>query len=112
MELDGDVAHTEAYLFAYHKVAGTRAKVGEWFGENYLKKFAGQVDLGQTQDFIYGGRYVDRLEKRNGIWRIAKRTVVMDWNLNQPSTELRSEGMFKTLQIIGSRDRNDPVYAR
>lgn len=112
MELDGDVAYTEAYLFAYHKVAGSPAKVGEWFGENYLKKFAGQVDLGQTQDFIYGGRYVDRLEKRNGIWRIAKRTVVMDWNLNQPSTEIRSEGMFKTLQIIGSRDRNDPVYAR
>jgi hypothetical protein len=47
-----------------------------------------------------------------GIWRIARRTVVMDWNLNQPSTELRAEGMFKTLSTIGRRDREDPVYLR
>ena len=112
MELDGDVAHTEAYLIAYHKVAGNRQKVGDWFGENYLGKFAGLVDAGQPQDFIYGGRYCDRLEKRNGVWRIAKRVVVMDWNLNQPSTEIRNEGMFRTLQIIGRRDRQDPVYQR
>ena len=112
MELDGDVAHTEAYLIAYHKVAGHRQKVGDWFGENYLGRFAGLVDAGQPQDFVYGGRYCDRLEKRDGVWRIAKRVVVMDWNLNQPSTEIRSEGMFRTLQIIGRRDRQDPVYQR
>jgi membrane carboxypeptidase/penicillin-binding protein len=112
MELDGHTAHTEAYLIAYHKVAATRQKVGDWFGENYLKKFSGWVDEGVTQDFIYGGRYVDRLEKRNGVWRIAKRTVVMDWNLNQPSTEIRSDGMFKTLQIIGQRNHSDPIYQK
>ena len=112
MELEGDVAHTEAYLIAYHKVAANRQKVGDWFGETYLGKFAGLVEAGQTQDFIYGGRYCDRLEKRGGVWRIAKRVVVMDWNLNQPSTEIRSEGMFRTLQIIGRRDRQDPIYQR
>lgn len=112
MELDGDVAHTEAYLIAYHKVAATPAKVEGWFGENYLRRYAPLVAAGVTQDFIYGGRYFDRLEKRNGIWRIAKRTVVMDWNLNQPSTELRDEGMFRTLQTIGRRDRQDPIYQR
>jgi SnoaL-like domain len=112
MELDGNVAHTEAYLLAYHKVAGTAPKVEGWFGENYLRKFAGLVDSGVSQDFIYGGRYFDRLEKRNGIWRIAKRTVVMDWNLNQPSTEIRHDGMFKTLTTLGRRDRLDPIYQR
>ena len=112
MELEGNVAHTEAYLFAYHKVAGTRAKVEGWFGENYLRKYAALVDGATPQDFLYGGRYVDRLEKRGGIWRIAKRTVVMDWNINQPSSELRTEGMFKTLQITGRRDREDPIYQR
>lgn len=112
MELEGDVAHTEAYLFAYHKVAGTPQKVGDWFGETYLRKFAGIVAGGGTQDFFYGGRYFDRLEKRDGVWRIAKRTVIMDWNLNQPSTEIRNEGLFKTLQITGRRDRQDPIYLR
>jgi hypothetical protein len=112
MELAGDVAHTETYLFAYHRVAGNRARVGDWFGETYLKKWAGLVDAGVPQDFLYGGRYIDRLEKRGGIWRIAKRTVVMDWNLNQPTSDIRNEGMMKTLDIIGSRGRGDPVYAR
>jgi hypothetical protein len=70
------------------------------------------VDTGVTQDFFYGGRYFDRLEKRGGIWRIAKRTVIMDWNLNQPSTEIRDDGLFKTLQIVGRRDRLDPIYQR
>jgi hypothetical protein len=112
MELEGDVAHTEAYLFAYHKVAATRPKVEGWFGENYLKKYGSLVDAGVTQDFFYGGRYFDRLEKRDGIWRIAKRTVIMDWNLNQPSTEIRNDGLFKTLQIVGRRDRQDPIYQR
>jgi hypothetical protein len=112
MELDGTVAHTEAYLIAYHKVAASPGKVEGWFGENYLRKYAPLVAAGVTQDFIYGGRYVDRLEKRDGIWRIARRTVVMDWNLNQPSTELRDEGMFKTLTTIGRRDREDPAYRR
>ena len=112
MELEGDVAHTEAYLFAYHKVAANRHKVGDWFGENYLQKFGALVDGGNTQDFFYGGRYFDRLEKREGIWRIAKRTVIMDWNLNQPSSEIRDQGLVRTLQITGSRNRHDPIYQR
>ena len=28
--------------------------------------------------FLYGGRYIDRLEKRDGEWRIALRQVCMD----------------------------------
>jgi len=110
MELQGDIADTEAYLFAYHKVKGTPEKVGGWFGENYLRRFSATVKDGVPQDFLYGGRYVDRLEKRGGIWRIAKRTVVMDWNINQPGSELLTEGMFKTLQIRGRRDRMDQIY--
>jgi hypothetical protein len=61
---------------------------------------------------IYGGRYSNWLEKRSGAWRIAKRVVVMDWNLNQPSSDIRSEGMFRTLQVIRRRDRQDPIYRR
>jgi len=40
MELEGSVAHTEAYLIAYHKIAATPAKVEGWFGENYLRRYA------------------------------------------------------------------------
>jgi hypothetical protein len=112
MEIDGDVAHTESYLIAYHRVRGDRAKVGDWFGATYLKKYADLVADGTHQDFIYGGRYFDRLEKRAGTWRIAKRIVIMDWNINQPGSEITNEGMFKTLEIRGRRDRSDPIYQR
>ena len=107
-----DLAFTESYLYAYHKVKGTPDAVTGWFGETYMKKFESLVVGGTDQDFLYGGRYFDRFEKRGGIWRIAKRTVVMDWNINQPSSALYTEGMFKTLQIQGSRGPSDPIYER
>ncbi|MBQ76594.1 MAG: hypothetical protein CMQ20_16435 [Gammaproteobacteria bacterium] len=28
---------------------------------------------------MYGGRYLDELEKRNGEWRISKRMYILDW---------------------------------
>ena len=28
---------------------------------------------------MYGGRYLDTLEKREGEWRISKRNYVLDW---------------------------------
>lgn len=112
MEIEGDVAHTESYLLAYHKVKGTTEKVGGWFGETYLRQHQSSVARGEAQDFIFGGRYFDRLEKRDGIWRIARRTVIMDWNINQPNSAIFDEGLFKTIQIHGSRDRSDPIYQR
>jgi ketosteroid isomerase-like protein len=54
-DLDGDVAHTEAYyMFIAMNRAGT--------------------PLAMT-----GGRYIDRLEKRAGRWAIAARVCVRDW---------------------------------
>ncbi|MFO0449299.1 MAG: nuclear transport factor 2 family protein [Pseudomonadota bacterium] len=110
MELDGDVAHTESYLIAYHRVKGDAQKLADVFGSTYLRRFADGDRI--PHDFVFGGRYVDRLEKRGGVWRIAKRTVVMDWNLNQPTSSLWDEGMFAVLKTYGTRDRSDPVYAR
>lgn len=28
---------------------------------------------------VMGGRYIDRLSKRDGVWKIEERTVVLDW---------------------------------
>jgi hypothetical protein len=35
-------------------------------------------------DWLMGGRYVDRFERRDGVWRIADRTVVYDWSRVDP----------------------------
>ena len=111
MDIEGVVAHTESYLFAYHRVRGDPQKTREVFGPSYLERFGFDASKVQS-DFLFGGRYVDRLDKRGGEWRIAKRTVVMDWNINQPTSSIWNEGMFASLQLLGSRDRSDPVYAR
>lgn len=54
-DLDGDVAHTEAYYM-----------------------FVGMNRQG-TPLAMSGGRYIDRMEKRGGRWAIAARVCVRDW---------------------------------
>jgi hypothetical protein len=58
IDLRGDVAFVESYLLAVHY---REAREG------------GKVQL------IFGARYIDRFEKRDGAWRIADRKVVSDW---------------------------------
>lgn len=56
--LDGDIARVETHVSSYHR-----------------------VDMGEgDRDTLIGGRYLDRLEKRDGEWRIAERTMLYDWH--------------------------------
>lgn len=110
MEIEGDVACTESYLFAYHKIRGDKQKVEEIFGSRYASQFDWAKQGTIPHHFYFGGRYIDRLERREGIWRIAKRTVVMDWNDNKPSGEILDEGMFATFHPRGQRGHMDLVF--
>lgn len=57
IELQGDAARAETQVISYHRV-----KMGT-----------------EERDTIIGGRYLDRMEKRGGEWRIAQRTMLYDW---------------------------------
>lgn len=83
IELDGDVAWSEAGFLAVH-------------------------DHGDRQDTILG-RYIDRFERRNGEWKIADRTVLMDITRSTHVTE-RFEGEKHFLK--GARDKSDWSYNR
>ncbi len=85
----GDWAEAETYCTAYHEVKGPDGLV----------------------EMVVGGRYLDRLEKRGGEWRIARRLYVMDWNRNVPSTARWDEGLYATLVNRGARKPDDPLYA-
>jgi hypothetical protein len=54
-----------------------------------------------------GARYIDRFERRDGEWRIARRVAVIDWYVTgsrgAPSAHLDAF-------LRGRRDRADPVY--
>jgi ketosteroid isomerase-like protein len=83
IEIDGDTAHAESYCF----VAAT-------------KKDTLELEL-------IGGRYVRRLEKRDGEWRIAAAVLIADWSLD-PETTLE---MIET-GAKASLDKSDFSYHR
>lgn len=85
-EIDGDTAHAESYV-----IGSMRARDGKTVS-------------------LIGGRYLDRLERRDGTWRIALRRCTIEWGLNA-DTSFITKGAFAGF-IKGSWDHDDPSYAR
>lgn len=85
---DADLARSEAYSLAY--LRRTDDDGTEWL------------------DF-FSGRYVDRFERRDGVWRISNRVVVHDWSASAPLDETSFPLPMDTF-IQGRRDREDLVY--
>jgi hypothetical protein len=65
IKVDGDHAVAESYVIAYAEEA-------------------------ELQRFVFG-RYLDRLESRNGDWRLVHRQYVLDGNTNRPNTAQRTD---------------------
>jgi hypothetical protein len=87
-EIDGDVAHAETYyLFTARNRDGT--------------------------NWIAGGRYIDRLERRDGRWRIALRCNAVEWSGLIPATDIPFENVPDVhLNGAASRSKEDPSYRR
>ncbi len=62
------------------------------------------------QDVMSGGRYLDRYERREGVWKIASRVFVADWNTMHPAS-MALDGMYEPLKTRGAFGKADPVYA-
>lgn len=89
MRLDGDTAKAETNCVALHLIPTPE----------------GEIEL------VVGGRYLDRLVKREGRWQIAERLYVMDWNRTSPATMQLVGGLFDGLQRRGARGAEDPSSA-
>ena len=87
--LDGDSAHTETY----------------W-------TFAGMTQP-DDQLVMFGGRYIDRMEKRHGDWRIAARKCVLEW-WGTPGDGMVAEESIAAYAAVGkvAKDRTDCSYDR
>ena len=92
---DGDVAHAESYCVAYHRRRARERTDGQ------------EAEAGH--DLVTALRYVDRMERRDGEWRIADRKCVFDWTRRDPIVGEWEHGP-EVLQ--GRRDHGDPVYER
>ena len=61
---------------------------------------------------MISGRYVDRLERRDGIWKIAVRRSTVELMFTADASLLQSE-LFKDQGYPrGTRDRRDLSYLR
>lgn len=88
IDLDGDVAHTETY----YQFVGRNRDESLW---------------------IAGGRYIDRLEKRGGAWKIALRTNVIEWGCLPPPMPIPFADVHDiAVNGVSSRSKEDPSYQR
>ena len=79
------------------------------YGETYFISYATLTDSGEPGKLAIrarGGRYLDRWERRDGEWKIARRVLVDEWSrideLPAPMTPPTGR--------VGLRSKDDPVY--
>ena len=65
---------------------------------------------GATEEMLFYGRYLDRLERRDDTWKLQHRQVVMDWAKRLTVADERHSEAFADLAKGGHRDA-DPLYA-
>ncbi len=98
---ENDTCHTETYMTAMHTIPA---------GYPVPDVFP---DKGKTYSAVIAGRYIDRFEKRAGLWRIAHRAGVYDWRefREVEGADLSDfpEGMAG---FHDDRDPSTPVVAR
>ena len=86
---DGDVAQVDTYCIAHH--------------------ISPPDDAGDQADMVIGVRYVDRFERRDGPWLIAKRVCAFDWTYTIP-IDGSTRWPFAEDFTVGARDRTDITY--
>jgi len=87
-EIDGNVAHCESYVIGLF--LNTDGKTGR----------------------LIAGRYVDRLERRQGQWKIALRRSTVEVLMTGDASILSSPLFTKMGYVRGTRDKADVSYQR
>lgn len=88
LALDGDYAEGEIYVLAFHQIDSEEG----------------------PKDLLIGGRYFDKYEKRDGLWKYSERAVVADWaTVNTPSTVQLDHPLVEGSRI-GRPGQADPSF--
>ena len=116
----GDVEEFIAYAFPFmegviiqHAISNIMIDLTgahEAFSECY---FSGFHDFPAEQgrlERIVGGRYLDRHERRDGEWRIARRTLAIDWYHERRGNSVWDSGRYANLENRGAPKPADPLY--
>jgi hypothetical protein len=103
LDVEGQLAWTHHGISSHNcEISGDNAHA-----ESYVHWFVRMPD-GKTLG-AGGGRYLDRLERREGQWKLMLRRLMMDWSFEVPYSGWLGPAWN---DIRGSRDRSDPSYER
>ncbi|MFW0785640.1 nuclear transport factor 2 family protein [Gordonia sp. CPCC 206044] len=87
-EIDGDTAHADSYVIVV--LIGTDGTAAQ----------------------VISGRYIDRLERRDGVWRISVRRATVEAMFLADARSLTSPMFTDQGYQVGTRDRTDLSYQR
>jgi hypothetical protein len=65
----------------------------------------------EKYDLVAGARYIDRMEKRNDEWRIARRVVQIDWIREYEGSADLEKGFQGVPFVPGCHKPEDASYA-
>ncbi|MBI1179166.1 MAG: hypothetical protein GC201_01315 [Alphaproteobacteria bacterium] len=65
---------------------------------------------GDTEVQLIGGRYLDRFEKRDGAWRVARRTLICDFRYKDVAPTESAVGFAAQLYDHGRLSPAHPLY--
>lgn len=89
IELSGDRAVSECHFLAHHR--------------------RGKADGSGEEDMFLKGRYLDRFEKRDGVWKIVNRTGLHDFErVVEPADRTLASA---SAEQLGQKWPDDPLYA-
>ena len=89
INLMGNNAEGETYIIAFHQVIADQNKY----------------------DVLIGGRYFDKYEKREGVWKFSSRAVDADWAYVNDPTKVNLKHPMIEGANIGTTDDHDPSYS-
>jgi hypothetical protein len=68
--------------------------------------------LDGRQEIIAHGRYLDRYERRGGVWRFFRRSLVLDWAEARGAPQGGDAATAEDGIALGRASAEDPVYQR
>ena len=97
-----DLALAETYVRALQRYpADAKASLAQLSGGQ-----SGKPGVGM--DLLTSSRYVDRFERRDGEWRISRRSLIQDWK--QLLEVAESAPQPRPGWIVGRRDKQDFIF--
>ena len=104
IHLEKETARVETYVNTYLRVEGPSTP--HW---RTKPEPIPESEKGKFAEFFTGSRYLDRMEKREGIWRVSSRKLVQDW-YRIAEAQSWSNYPYAGELCLGTGDRTDPGF--